>query len=188
MADVLPEPEHKVPKVRVHEGPELHSLDVVVPSAVQNEVRDRLADGHQSAFVLGVGDGPIPDIRMLTSKGTHPTVLDPLIQPIPVSNTRLDKLLGSGSEQSEGWVQESRDKVQDILGGDGDLHAAIRERTHEDDTAEDFRTIVGGDVSGDHTSHRPINHSSIGQIQNGNAAISQTYHPAKIGLFVAIPK
>ena len=187
MAGVIPDPERKVPEVGVHERPELSAVDVLVQSAVQNEVRDGMARSHQSTLVLGVWDGPIPDIRVLTSNGTHPAVLDSLIQFIPVSDTRLGELLGSRSEISEGWIQESRDKVEDELGSDSRLHATIRERTHQDDTPEEVCTIVGGDVSGDNTSHRPANRSQSAR-STAITIISETYHPAKIGCLLPIPK
>jgi len=184
---VLPEPEHEVPEVGVHEVSKLSSIDVLVHSTVQNEVRDSLTGCHQSGFVLGVWDGPVPDIRVLAGNGTHPAVLDSLIQFIPVSNARLGELLGGRSEIGEGWIQEPRDEVEDELGSDERLHATIRERTHQDDTPHELYTIVGGDVSSDDTSHRPANNSQSVKF-NVTTTISQTYHPAKIGFLSPIPK
>ena len=116
MTGVLPHPEHEVPEIGVHEVPNLFSVDKFVHSAVQNEVGDGLAGGHQSSFVLGVWEGPVPDIRVLTGKGTHLAVLDSLIQFIPVSNESLDELLDGRSEISEGWVQELQGRVESELG------------------------------------------------------------------------
>jgi hypothetical protein len=94
---------------------------------VQNEVWEFLAGGHQSGFVLGVRDGPNPDIRVLTGNGTHPTVLGSLIQLVTESDARLGERLGGGSESGEGWVQELWDKVEDPGGGDVIEHVAMRE-------------------------------------------------------------
>ena len=104
VAGVVPKPEYEVAKVAVHVIPEQSSVDVVVQSAVQNEVRNSLACGHQSSFVLGVRDGPNSDIRVLSGNRTHPAVLGSLIQLIPIRHARFSELLSGSSELIKGGV------------------------------------------------------------------------------------
>ena len=187
MPSVVPEPKHEVAEVGVHEVPQLASVDMVVHSTVQNEVWEGLAGGHQSSFILGMREGPIPDIRILTGNGAHPAVLDSLIQLITKSHARLGKFLRGRSEISERWVQESRDKVEDPLGGDERLHAAIRKRTHQDNTPDEVHTVVGSDVSSNNTSHGPMDDEQSVK-SRAMSVVPQTNHPARIGLLSPIPK
>ena len=101
---VIPEPEHEVTESGAHPVPELVSVDVVVHRPVQDQVWEVLDGVHQGSFVLGVWDGPDSDIWVLTGNGTHPGVLDSLVELITVSNARLGELLCGGSESGEGWI------------------------------------------------------------------------------------
>jgi hypothetical protein len=159
VAGIIPEPERKILKVGIHEASELGSVDVVVHSAVQNKIWELLDRGHQSTFILGVWDGPSPDIRVLSSNGAHPAVLRTLIQLITVGHARLGERFGGRSKSSEGWVQEPWDEVEDEGGGDVVEHVAVGERTHQDNTPDEVYAVVGSDIGGGNTSHGPVNNN-----------------------------
>src|SRR5258705_6520524 len=113
MTSVIPELELEVTKPRLHPFPELFSVNVLVQSTMQHEVWEGAGGIHQSRFVLGMWDGPNSDIGMLTSDGTHPAVFSFLVQFVTTGHAGLCKFLCGGSEKSERWIQQSRNKAED---------------------------------------------------------------------------
>jgi len=156
MANIVPEPEDVVTKILLHEGLELDAVDVLVHGTVENKVGKGRAGLHQGGLVLGVGNRPNTNVRMLTSNGAHPRVLGCLIEFISEGNARLSKLLSSGTEVGEGRVEQPGNEVQDVRSGDLRVHIAVREGAHQDNAPDQVGTIVGRDVGGDHTAHGPI--------------------------------
>jgi len=155
MANVVPEPEDVVTVILLHEGLELDAINVLVHVAVENEVRKGRAGLHQGGLVLGVGNRPNTNVWMLTSNGAHPRVLGCLIEFISKGNARLGELLSSRTEVGEGSVEQPGDKVQDVRGSNLRVHVAVGEGTHQDNAPDQVGTVVGRDVSGDHTTHGP---------------------------------
>lgn len=127
VAGVVPEFELEVTKAGLHPCLELISIDVLVQSAVQHEIRESFGGIHQSGFVLDMWDAPIPDIWMLTSDGTHPAVFSCLVQFVTVSHAGLGEFLYGGSEICERWIQQFRNKVDDVGGSDLRVHVTMRE-------------------------------------------------------------
>ena len=185
MANVVPEPEDVVTEVLLHKGLELDAVDVLVHGAVENEVGKSRAGLHQGGFVLGVGNRPNTNVWVLTGNGSHPRVLGCLIELISKGDARLGELLGSRTEVGEGRVEQPRNEVQDVRGGDLRVHIAVGEGAHQDNAPDQVGTIVCRDVSGDHTAHGPTT-DVIDCTRWGIKSFA--YQPAKIGLFFPIPK
>jgi hypothetical protein len=156
VADVVPEIEVDVTKVLGHEGLELLAVDMVVHVAVENEVRKSLLDLQQGSFVLSVWDRPSADVRVLSGNGTHPRILDTLVEFVPEGDARLGEGFSSRTEICERRIEQLRNKVQNPLRGDGRLHAAVWEGAHEDDTADQIDIIVCREIGGSDTTHGPM--------------------------------
>lgn len=118
MANIVPEIEVDFTKVGGHEVLELLAVDMMVHVAVENKIWKSVLDLQQSSLVLGVGDRPGTDVRVLPSDGAHPSVLDTLVELIPKGNTRLDECFGSGTEICERRIEQPWYKVQNPLRGD----------------------------------------------------------------------
>ena len=111
VTNVVPEVEVNVTKVGEHEGLELLAIDMVVHIAMENEVRKGLLDLQQGGLILVVSDRPSTDVRVLPSNGTHPSVLDMLVEFIPEGNARLGECFGSGTKICERRVEQLRNEV-----------------------------------------------------------------------------
>lgn len=85
---ILQEPGGEVAEVGAHVVSELLSVDKLVHSTAQSKVWKGLGGTHQRRFVLGMWEGPGPDIWMLTGNSTHPGVLGSQVQLITVSYSR----------------------------------------------------------------------------------------------------
>lgn len=155
MADVVPDVEVEVAKVGIHEGLELLAVDVMVHGAMENEVGKGLLILQQGSLVLGVINRPSTDIWVLPGNGTHPRVLDTLVEFIPIGNTRLGKRLSGGAESVERIEEQARDEAQNPWSSDIGQHIAVGEGAHEDNTANDIGTVVRSDISGSDATHGP---------------------------------
>ena len=153
VANVVPEVEVDVTKVLGHKVLELLAIDVVVHVAVEDEVRESFLHLQQGGFILSVRNRPSTDVRVLPGNGTHPSILDTLVEFVTEGNAGLGKGFSSGTKIGERRVEQLGNKVQNPLGGDGKLHAAVGEGTHEDNTADQVNIIICCKIGSSYTTH-----------------------------------
>ena len=101
VANIIPEEEVDFAEVCGHEVLELLAIDVMVHGTVENEVGKGILGLQQGSLVLSMRDRPSTDVRVLLCDGTHPRILDQLVELVPISNARLGESFGGSAKLSE---------------------------------------------------------------------------------------